>query len=129
LQEFLSRVKPKQKRYFTDLRTAVIGLPEVEESLEIDEIRGDWCPAYRVRGSDLAWVHFDEKLWLSVPVEPSFAKKVFQDENLDSQVVNRVKEAEDLGGVSYAKLDVRSAEELEQVIPLLRLRHSMLSRS
>ena len=129
MQEFLTRIKPKQRKYFTDLRSAVIALPEVEETIEIDELRGDWCPAYRVRGSDLAWVHFDEKLWLSVPVEPSFAKKVFQDENLDSQVVNRVKEAEEMGDVRYATLDVGSPEELDQVIPLLRLRHSILSRS
>lgn len=105
------------------------GLPEVEESIEIDEIRGDWCPAYRVRGSDLAWVHFDEKLWVSVPVEANFAKKVFQDENLDSQTVNRVKEAEDLGDVKYATMDIRSNEELDRVIPLIRLRHSVLTRS
>ena len=125
----LARVKPKQRKYFTDLRTTVTGLPEVEETIEIDEIRGDWCPAYRVRGTDLAWVHFGEKLWLSIPVEPSFAKKVLQDENLDSQVVDRVKEAEDVGGLSFATLEVSSAEELDQVIPLLRLRHSILSRT
>jgi len=126
LQEFLARIKPKQRKYFTDLRSAVTALPEVEESIEIDELRGDWCPAYRVRGSDLAWVHLDEKLWLSVPVEPRFAKKVFQDENLDSQVVDRVKEAEEMGDVKYATLEIRSGAELDQVIPLLRLRHSIL---
>lgn len=129
MQELLARIKPKQRKYFTDLRSAVTALPEVEETIEIDEIRGDWCPAYRVRGTDLAWVHFDEKLWLSIPVEASFAKKVLQDENLDSQVVDRVKEAEDIGGVSYATLEVRSSEELDQVIPLLRLRHAILSRT
>ncbi len=125
----MTRIKPKQKKYFTDLRTVVTALPEVEETIEIDEIRGDWCPAYRVRGTDLAWVHFDEKLWLSVPVEPGFAKKVFQDESLDSQVIDRVKEAEGPGDVSYATIEVRSADELDQVVPLLRLRHSFLSRS
>lgn len=129
MQGFLTRIKPKQRKYFTDLRSVVTGLPEVEESIEIDEISGDWCPAYRVRGSDLAWVHFDEKLWLSVPVEANFAKKVFQDENLDSQIVNRVKEAEDMGGLKYATLQVRSNEELDQIIPLLRLRHAILIQS
>ncbi len=127
MQEFLTRVKPKQKKYFTELRTALLALPEIEESIEIDELRGDWCPAYRVRGSDLAWVHFDDQLWLSIPVEPKFEKKVFQDENLDSQVVERIKEAEEGGDVKYATLQIRSAEELEQVIPLLQLRHSVLT--
>ena len=126
MQEFLTRVKPKQKKYFTELRTALVALPEIEESIEIDELRGDWCPAYRVRGSDLAWVHFDDQLWLSVPVEPKFEKKVFQDENLDSQVVERIKEAEEMGDVKYATLQIRSAEELDQGISLLRLRHSVL---
>ena len=127
MQEFLTRVKPKQKKYFTELRTALVALPETEESIEIDELRGDWCPAYRVRGSDLAWVHFDDQLWLSVPVEPKFEKKVFQDENLDSQVVEHVKEAEEMGDVKYATLQIRSAEELDQVISLLQLRHSVLT--
>lgn len=126
MQEFLARVKPKQRKYFTELRSALLALPEIEESIEIDELRGDWCPAYRVKGSDLLWVHFDDQLWLSVPVEPNFGKKVFQDENLDSQVVDRIKDAEDMGGVKYATLEIRSAEELDQVIPLLRLRHSVL---
>lgn len=127
MQEFLTRVKPKQKKYFTELRTALLALPEIEESIEIDELRGDWCPAYRVRGSDLAWVHFDDQLWMSVPVEPNFEKKVFQDENLDSQIVERIKEAEDVGDVKYATLQIRSSEQLDQVIPLLRLRHSVLT--
>jgi chorismate mutase len=127
LQEFLTRVKPKQRKYFTELRSALLALPEIQESIEIDELRGDWCPAYRVRGSDLVWVHFDEQLWLSVPVEPKFGKKVFQDENLDSQVVERIKDAEDVGEVKYASLQIRSAEQLDQVIPLLRLRHSVLT--
>jgi hypothetical protein len=126
LQEFLTRVKPRQKKYFTELRSALLVLPEIEESIEIDELRGDWCPAYRVRGSDLVWVHFDDQLWLSVPVEPKFGKKVFQDENLDSQIVDRIKDAEEMGDVKYATLEIRSAEELDQVIPLLRLRHSIL---
>jgi hypothetical protein len=127
LQDFLSRVKPKQKKYFTELRTALLAFPEIEESIEIDELRGDWCPAYRVRGSDLVWVHFDDQLWLSVPVEVKFEKKVSQDENLDSQVVQRISEAEDMGDVKFASLQIRSAEELDQVIPLLRLRHSVLT--
>jgi hypothetical protein len=126
LQDFLTRVKPKQKKYFTELRTALLALPEIEESIEIDELRGDWCPAYRVRGSDLAWVHFDDELWLSVPVDAKFEKKVSQDENLDSQVVRQISEAEDMGDVKYASLQIRSAEELDQVLPLLRLRHSLL---
>lgn len=123
----MTRVKPKQKKYFTELRTALVALPEIEESIEIDELRGDWCPAYRVRGSDLAWVHFDDQLWLSVPVEPNFEKKVLQDENLDSQVVERIKEAEEMGDVKYATLQIRSAEELDEVISLLGLRHSVLT--
>lgn len=126
MQEFLTRVKPKQRKYFTELRSALLALPEIEESIEIDELRGDWCPAYRVRGSDLVWVHFDDQLWLSVPVEPKFGKKVSQDENLDSQVVDRVNDAEEMGDVKYVTLEIRSAEELDQVIPLLRLRHSVL---
>ncbi len=127
MQEFLTRVKPKQKKYFIDLRTALLALPEMEESIEIDELRGDWCPAYRVRGTDLVWVHFDNQLWLSVPVEPKFEKKVSQDENLDSQVVERINDAQEMGDVKYASLQVRSAVELDQVIPLLRLRHSVLT--
>ena len=126
MQEFLTKIKPKQKKYFADLRTALLALPEIEETIEIDELRGDWCPAYRVRGSDLAWVHFDEQLWVSVPVEPKFEKKALQDENLDSQVVERIKEAEEMGDVKFATLHIRSAEELDQVIPLLQLRHTVL---
>jgi hypothetical protein len=126
LQEFLARVKPKQRKYFDELRSALLALPEVEESIEIDELRGDWCPAYRVRGSDLAWVHFDERLWLSVPVEPRFGKKVLQDENLDSRIVEKIKDAEEMGDVRFATLEIRSAEELDQVIPLLQLRYAIL---
>jgi hypothetical protein len=126
LQEFLARVKPNQRKYFTELRSALLALPEIEESIEIDELRGDWCPAYRVKDSDFLWVHFNDHLWLSVPVEPNFGKKVFQDENLGSEVVDRVKDAEEMGGVKYATLEIRSAEELDEVIPLLRLRHSVL---
>jgi hypothetical protein len=127
LQEFLTKIKPKQKKYFTDMRSVLTSFPEIQESIEIDELRGDWCPAYRVRGVDLVWVHFDDHLWLSVPVEPNFEKKVIQDENLDSQVIERIKEAEEMGDVKYATLQVRSAEELDQVIPLLRLRYSVLT--
>jgi len=127
LQEFLTRVKPKQKKYFTELRSALLTLPEVEESIEIDELRGDWCPAYRVKGSDLVWVHFDEGMWLSVPVDPKFEKKIFQDENLDSNVVEQVKEAENMGEVKLATLQIRSDEQLDQAIPLLQLRHSILT--
>jgi hypothetical protein len=127
LQEFLARVKPKQRKYFDGLRSALLALPEIEESIEIDELRGDWCPAYRVRGSDLTWVHFDERLWLSVPVEPRFEKKVLQDENLDSRVVEKIKDAEEGGDVKFATLEIQSAEELDQAIPLLQLRHAVLT--
>lgn len=101
-------------------------MPETEESIEIDEIEGEWCPAYRVKGSDLVWVHFDEHLWVSMPLEPQFEKKVLQDENLDGSIVDAVKEAEDSGGVKWAKMDIKSNEEVDSIIPLLRLRHSVL---
>lgn len=127
MQEFLSKVNPKQKRYFTQLRTALRVLPEVEETIEIDETSGEWCPAYRVRGSDLVWVHFDEHLWINFPVEPNFEKKVLQDENLDNDVVDCVKEAEQTGDVKWASVEVKSGERVDQVIPLLQLRHSILS--
>ena len=79
-----------------------------------------------MRGSDLVWVHFDERLWVSIPVEPEFEKKVSQDENLDGSIVDAVKEAEDAGGVRWAKMDVDSNEEVDSIIPLLRLRHTVL---
>ena len=126
MQEFLAKLKPKQKQVFTELRDAILAFPEIEESIEIDELRGDWCPAYRVKGLDLVWVHFDDHLSLSVPVEPKFEKKASQDENLDSQIVERLNDAEDVGDVKYATLEVRSSEQVEQVLPLLRLRHSVL---
>lgn len=127
MQEFLSKVNPKQKKYFTQLRSALRVLPEVEETIEIDEVSGEWCPAYRVRGSDLVWVHFDEHLWINFPVEPNFEKKVLQDENLDNDVVDCVKEAEQTGDVKWASVEVKSGERVDQVIPLLQLRHSILS--
>ena len=68
MREFLAKVNPKQRKYFTSLRTALLALPETEESIEIDEIEGEWCPAYRVKGTDLIWVHFNERLWVSFPV-------------------------------------------------------------
>ncbi len=126
MQEFLTRVKPKQKKYFSELRSALLALPEIEESLEIDEIEGGWCPAYRVRSSDLVWVHFNDHVWISVPIEPRFEKKVLQDENLDNYVIDRVKEAEETGEVKWAKIEIKSNEEIEMVMPLLRLRHSIL---
>ena len=126
MREFLTKVNPKQKKYFTELRTALVALPEIEESIEIDEIEGEWCPAYRVKGSDLVWIHFDERLWVSFPVEPNFEKKVTQDENLDSSIVDLVEEAEESGGVKMAKMEITSNEEVDQLLPLLRLRHSML---
>jgi len=127
LQEFLARVKPKQKKVFSELRTAILALPETQESIEIDELSGDWCPAYQVRGTDLVWVHLADRLWVSVPVEPDFEKKVSQDENLDSEIVERVKDAEETGGVKWAKLEIKSGSEVEQIVPLLKLRHSVLT--
>ncbi len=126
MQEFLAKVKPKQKKYFTHLRSALRVLPGTEETIEIDDVSGEWCPAYRVKGSDLVWVHFDEHLWINFPVEPSFEKKVLQDENLDSEVVDCVKEAEDTGGVKWATVEIKKGERVDQVIPLLKLRHSIL---
>ncbi|MGA3406613.1 MAG: hypothetical protein ABSD49_12845 [Candidatus Bathyarchaeia archaeon] len=126
IHEFLEKVNPNQKKYFTTLQTALLALPEIEESLEIDDMEGEWCPAYRVRGSDLVWVHFDERLWISFPVEPKFEKKVAQDENLDSEIMDAVKDAEESGGVKTVKMHIKSAEEVDSVIPLLRLRHSVL---
>jgi len=124
--EFLEKVNPKHKKYFTTIRTALLELPEIQESLEIDDMEGEWCPAYRVRGSDLVWVHFDEHLWISFPVEPNFEKKAVQDENLDSAAMSAVQEAEELSGVKTLKMDIKSDQEVESVMPLLRLRHSVL---
>ena len=125
--EFLEKVKnPKQKKYFTTLRTALLELPEIQESVEIDDMEGEWCPAYRVRGADLVWVHFDDHLWISFPIEPKFEKKVVQDENLDSVAVETVQEAEESDGVKTAKMEIKSDAVIESVIPLLRLRHSVL---
>jgi len=127
MREFLEKVNPKQKKYFTALRTALLELPEIQESLEIDDMEGEWCPAYRVRGSDLVWIHFDERLWISFPLEPNFEKKVAQDENLDSVAIGAVEEAEESAGVKTVKMEIKSNEEIESVIPLLRLRHSVLT--
>jgi hypothetical protein len=126
MQEFLSRIKPKQRKYFNDLRSSLMKLPDTEESLEIDDIEGEWCPVYRVKGSDLVWVHFDEPMWLSVPVERRFEKKALQDENLDSEVVDRIREAEDTGNLKWAKIEIESSDQVEQAYPLLKLRHSLL---
>ncbi|HKM77070.1 MAG TPA: hypothetical protein VJZ32_11705, partial [Candidatus Bathyarchaeia archaeon] len=90
MREFLTRVNPKQKKIFSKLQSEILALPETVESIEIDDIEGEWCPAYRVRGSDLLWVHFDEHLWINFPVEPAFEKKVLQDENLDSHIIESV---------------------------------------
>ncbi len=127
MQEFLEKVNPKQKKYFTQLRTTLRTLPEIEETIEIDEVSGEWCPAYRVKGSDLVWVHFDEHLWVNFPVEPNFEKKVLQDENLDSYVVDCVKEAEDTGGEKWATVEIKSGEVVEQLVPLFQLRYSILA--
>ena len=102
MQEFLEQVNAKQKKYFIQLRSKLRALPEIEETIEIDEVSGEWCPAYRVKGSDLVWVHFDEHLWVNFPVEPNFEKKVLQDENLDNYVVDCVKEAEQTGSEKWA---------------------------
>lgn len=126
MQDFLARVTPKQKRIFTSLRSAIKALPEVEESIEIDEVSGEWCPAYRVRGTDLAWVRFEDRLAVTFPVEPNFEKKVYQDENLDSSIVERVKEAEESGDTKWASVDVKSTEDVDSVFPILQLRHSVL---
>jgi hypothetical protein len=126
MREFLAKANPKHRKYFTTLRSALLALPETEESIEIDEIEGEWCPVYRVRDSDLVWVHFDERLWVSFPVEQNFEKKVTQDESLDEPVIEAVKEAEDTGGIKIAKMGIRSNEDVDQIVPLLRLRHSML---
>jgi len=128
MREFLEKVKnPKQKKYFTTLRTALLELPEIQESVEIDDMEGEWCPAYRVRGADLVWVHFNEHLWISFPVEPTFEKKVVQDENLDSVAIDTVQEAEESDGVKTVKMEIKSDAVIESVIPLLRLRHSVLT--
>jgi hypothetical protein len=126
MQEFLAKINPKQKKYFTLLRSALLELPEIEESIDIDEISGEWCPAYRVRDSDLVWVHFNEHMWVNFPVEPKFEKKALQDENLDSELVESVKDAEDTGGEKWAKLEVKSGERVDQLMPLMKLRHSVL---
>ena len=126
MREFLEKVNPKQKKYFASIRTALLELPETQESLEIDDMEGEWCPAYRVRGSDLVWMHFDDHLWISFPIEPNFEKKVAQDENLDSVAVGAVQEAEESSGVKTAKMDIKSDAQIESAIPLLRLRHTTL---
>ncbi len=128
MQEFLEKVKnAKQKKFFAQLRTNLRTLPEIEETIEIDDVSGEWCPAYRVKGTDLVWVHFDEHLWVNFPVEPNFEKKVLQDENLDSYVVDCVKEAEDTGGEKWATVEIKSGEVVEQLVPLFQLRYSILA--
>lgn len=126
IREFLTRVNPKQKKIFTALQTAIMALPETVESIEIDEMEGEWCPAYRVRGSDLVWVHFDEHLWINFPVEPSFEKRVLQDENLDSHIIESVQEAEESGDIKWAKIQLRSDKEIEDIVAVLELRNSFL---
>ena len=127
MQEFLEKVNPKQKKYFAQLRSKLRTLSEVEETIEIDEVSGEWCPVYRVKGSDLVWVHFDEHLWVNFPVEPKFEKKALQDENLDSNAINYVKDAEDSGGEKWATVEIKSGEQVDHVLPLLELRHSVLA--
>jgi hypothetical protein len=127
MEDFLQKVNPKQKKYFVQLRSKLRSLPDVEETIEIDEVSGEWCPVYRVKGSDLVWVHFDEHLWVNFPVEPKFEKKALQDENLDSQVVGYVKDAEATGGEKWATVEIKSDDQVDQVVPLLELRHSVLA--
>ena len=127
MQEFLEKVNPKQKKYFAQLRSKLRSLSDVEETIEIDEISGEWCPVYRVKGSDLVWVHFDEHLWLNFPVEPTFEKKALQDENLDSTVMECVKDAEESGGEKWATIELKSGDQVDQILPLLELRHSVLA--
>jgi len=127
MQEFLEKVNAKQKKYFVQLRSKLRTLPEIEETIEIDEVSGEWCPAYRVKGSDLVWVHFDEHLWVNFPVEPNLEKKVLQDENLDNYVVDCVKEAEQTGTEKWATIEIKSGENVDQVVPLLGLRYSVLA--
>jgi hypothetical protein len=127
MQDFLEKVDPKQKKYFVQLRSKLRSLPDVEETIEIDEVSGEWCPVYRVKGSDLVWVHFDEHLWVNFPVEPKFEKKALQDENLDSNVIEYVKDAEETGGEKWATVEIKSGDQVDQVLPLLELRHSVLA--
>jgi len=126
MQDFLEKVNPKQKKYFVQLRSKLKSLPDVEETIEIDEVSGEWCPVYREKGSDLVWVHFDEHLWVNFPVEPKFEKKALQDENLDSEVIEYVKDAEETGGEKWATVELKSGDQVDQVLPLLELRHSVL---
>jgi len=127
MEEFLEKVNPKQKKYFMQLRSQLRNLPDIEETIEIDEISGEWCPFYRVKGSDLVWVHFDEHLWLNFPVEPKFEKKALQDENLESRIIGCVKDAEETGGEKWATVELKSGDQVDQVLPLLELRHSVLT--
>ena len=127
MEEFLEKVNAKQKKFFIQLRSKLRTLPEIEETIEIDEVSGEWCPAYRVKGSDLVWVHFDEHLWVNFPVEPNFEKKVLQDENLDNYVVDCIKEAEQTGSEKWATVEIKSGENVDQVVPLLELRYSVLA--
>jgi hypothetical protein len=126
MQELLRRIKPKQRKSFDELRSALLSLPQIDESIEIDDIEGEWCPVYRVNGSDLVWIHFDKKMWVSVPLEPKFEKKILQDENLDSYVIDGVKDAELDGQVKLAKIEIVSSDHVEQILPLLKMRHSSL---
>ncbi len=126
MQDFLAKVNPKQKKYFTQLRSALLEFPEIEESIEIDEVSGEWCPAYRLRGSEFVWVHFDENMWINFPVEPKFEKKVLQDENLDSELINCVKDAEETSGEKWATLHIKSGDRVDEAMMLLKLRHSVL---
>ena len=127
MQEFLEKVNPKQKKYFALLRSKLRSLTDVEETIEIDEVSGEWCPVYRVKGTDLVWVHFDEHLWINFPVEPKFEKKALQDENLDGGIVESLKDAEETGGEKWATIEIKNGDRVDQLLPLLELRHSVLA--
>lgn len=54
-------------------------------------------------------------------------KRCFKTETLDSVVLEQVKDADEIGGVKVAKLEVKSAPDIEQIMPLLKLRHAILA--
>ena len=60
-------------------------------------------------------------------MEPKFEKKALQDENLESRVIECVKDAEETGGEKWATVELKSGDQVDQVLPLLELRHSVLT--
>jgi hypothetical protein len=71
-------------------------------------------------------VHLTDRLWVHIPIEPSLEKKVLQDENLDSELIEKVSESEENDGVKLAKLEVKSIDSIDQVMSLLKLKHAAL---